>query len=75
MNRKRKQIHYFTSNFSIYMQKVFVMVSLDGKNGSLTFQICKRFSWRGAGKFVLKKDPLHIGISKIQYFFNVHKNK
>lgn len=57
------------------MQKVFVMVSLDGKNGSLTFQICKRFSWRGAGKFVLKKDPLHIGISKIQYFFNVHKNK
>lgn len=38
------------------------------KNGPPTMEICKRFSWRGDGKLVLKKDPFHISIFKMQYF-------
>jgi len=38
------------------------------KSSPLTMQVCERFSWRGTGKWVSKKDAFHISTFKTQYF-------
>lgn len=64
MQRKKAKsslsIHILVYTFKRYLWWCLWMA----KNGPLTMQICKRFSWRGAGKLVLKKDPFRISIFK-----------